>query len=170
MKVAPSADYPVRVLRQEWEEENSLYAGIFAVTLNHTVDIAFIPDLSPVAPPWEELRLPEDLDAITTPEQARLATALLTPYVVTPNDARAGGDETFSSDGDRHIVYYVSATEFDEYAAELAALSTTAAGSLRSQPQVSALRDQHPVVRFIETRIVGSGQLQPQHAFMLGQA
>ena len=31
MKVVPSADYPVRVLRQEWEE-NSLYAGIFAVT------------------------------------------------------------------------------------------------------------------------------------------
>ena len=47
------------------------------------MDIAFIPDLSPVATPWEELRLPEDLDAITTPEQARLATALLTPYVVT---------------------------------------------------------------------------------------
>ena len=41
----PSADLPFRVLRQNGGG-NSLYAGISPVTLDHAVDIAFIPDLS----------------------------------------------------------------------------------------------------------------------------
>ncbi len=169
MKVSPTADYPIRVLPQEWEEDNPLYAGIFTVTLNHGVDIAFIPGLREVAPPWDDRLLPEDLDEIATPQQARLATALLTPYVVTPDDARAGGEETFRWSDDQHLVYYVSSQEFDDYAAELAALSTGDAGRLRSQPRVSDLRDHHAVVRFIETRIVASGRLQRPHAVLLGQ-
>lgn len=173
MKVSPTADFPVRVLEQQWEDGDPLYAGIFAVTLNHVVDVAFVPDLSAIAPPWEDRLLPQDLDAVKTPEQARLATVLFTSYVVTPNLDRAGTDDVFiwgvESGDDRHIVYYVTPAEFDAHAADLAVL-TAVAGNPHSPPRVSELRDQHPVVRFIEERIVASAGIHPRHAVMLGRA
>jgi hypothetical protein len=175
MKVAPTADYPVQVLRQEWEEPAEAaawYAGIFTVTLNHHVDVAFVPDVSAVAPPWDDHLLPADLDEVETPGQARIATALLSPYVVTPNQARAGGDETFrwppdGSDAPQ-VVFYVTGEEFARYAADLDQL-TGVAGGRASGPRVSELRD-HPVIGFLEQRVVGSARLDPRHAFLLGRA
>lgn len=174
MKARPTADYPVQVRRQEWEEQEStaaLYAGIIVVTLNHHVDIAFIPDVSGSAPPWDDRLLPADLDRIETPEQARLATALLSSYVVTPNGARAGRDEAVAGPGQGpagpRAVYYVVAAEFQGYTADLAEL-TTVAGALRAGPPVSELGD-HPVIDFIARRVVASPHLDPRHAALLAR-
>src|SRR5262245_10804144 len=74
MKVSPRADYPVRVLAQEWDEQPhraELYRDVFAVTLNHVVEIVFVPDVGEVAPPWDGRTLPPDLDDVSTPAQAR---------------------------------------------------------------------------------------------------
>jgi hypothetical protein len=174
MKVAPTADYPVQVLRQEWEEPPDAaawYAGIFTVTLNYHVDVAFVPDVSAVAPPWDDHLLPADVDEIETAQQARVATVLFSPYVVTPNEARAGGDETFRwpPDGSdaAQVVYYVTGEEFARYAANLDQL-TVIAGGKASEPRVSELRD-HPVVGFLERRVVASARLDPRHALLLGR-
>jgi hypothetical protein len=56
MKQSPTADYPVRVRPESWEHDPTqagLYAGVYTVTLNATVDITFVPDLSRSAPPWD---------------------------------------------------------------------------------------------------------------------
>ena len=96
MKVGPSAHYSVGVWRAEWEEPNDnapLYHGIFEVQLQHSADITFVPDISSAAPPWDSRRLPDDIDTVDTVELARLAQALLSSYVVTPNDKLAGSEE-----------------------------------------------------------------------------
>jgi hypothetical protein len=169
MKVSPTADYTVRVLRQEQEESSPaapLYAGIFAVALNHLVTVTFVPDVSAAAPPWDPSQLPADLDAVATAERARLAVALLSSYVVTPNDARAGTEDAMQGD-DSGVVFYVTAAEFARYAADLTGL-TEVAGRLYSDRRVSELRG-HEVITFIERRVVASPRLDPRHAALLGQ-
>jgi hypothetical protein len=176
MKAWPTADYPVRVLPREAEEEPTtarLYRGVFTVTLNHTVDVVFVPDVSAVAPPWDPATLPADLDAVATVEQARLAAALLAPYVVTPNAARAGAEDGFAwpvdaGPGTAGVVFYVTPAEFAAHAAELARL-TEVAGRLHSQRRVGELRE-YGVVAFLERRVVDSGRLAPRHAELLGRA
>jgi hypothetical protein len=178
MKVSPTADYTIRVLRQESEESGPaapLYAGIYVVALNHLVTVAFVPDVSAAAPPWDPGRLPADLDEVTTVGQARLATALLSAYVVTPNDARAGTEETFhwpdagGGPGVRGsgVVFYVAPAEFADYTEDLAIL-TGVAGRLYSERRVSQLRD-HPAIAFLERRVVRSPRLDPRDAALLGQ-
>jgi hypothetical protein len=172
VKVSPTANYTVRVLRQEWEETPEaahLYAGIFAVALNYTVDVSFVPDVSSLAPPWNSRALPGNLDEVTTPEQARLATALLSSYVVTPNEALAGTEERFTWEPDtRGVIFYVTPEEFDHYSGDLGTLIDPA-GRLYSEARVADLRG-HDVIAFLERRVVGSSLLAPEHADMLGQA
>jgi hypothetical protein len=166
MKISPSADYYVQVRRQEWDEDPGaarLYAGIFQVDLNAVVDLAFVPDLSSVAPPWDFSRLPADFDEIATAEQARMATAFTSSYVVTPNDTLAGTQEAL----DDGVVFYVSTHDFSGYADELGRLAELT-GSLHPTVRVSQLRD-HQVIGFIERVIVASSSLSPAHAAELGQ-
>lgn len=170
----PTADYQVRVLRQAWEEPAeaaALYAGIFTVTLNRGVDVAFVSDVSAVAPPWDDDLLPGSFDAIETVEQARIGTALLSDYVVTPNEARAGSEESFrwppEGSGAPQVAYYVTGEEFERYTADLDELIRVAS-STASSPPVSELRD-HSVVGFLEHRVVASPRLDPEHARLLGQ-
>ncbi|MBX6357384.1 MAG: hypothetical protein IRZ05_16215 [Micromonosporaceae bacterium] len=167
MKISPSADYYVRVRPQEWDAVPAsvapLYAGIFEVDLNYLVDVAFVPDLSSVAPPWDFSRLPANIDEITTAEQARLATVFTSSYAVTPNDRLAGTQEAV----DDCVVFYVSTRDFSSYAKELERLAELA-GSVHSMVRVSQLRG-HQVIEFIEHGIVASGRLSPAHAAELGQ-
>lgn len=166
MKISPSADYYVQVRRPEWDEDPGaapLYAGIFQVSLNVLVDVAFVPDVSSVAPPWDFSRLPADIDEISTPEQARLATAFTSSYVVTPNEMLAGTQDTL----DDGVVFYVSTHDFSGYAEELGRLAELT-GSLHPTVRVSQLRD-HQVIGFIERVVVASGALSPAHAEELGQ-
>ncbi|MEU5879751.1 hypothetical protein [Spirillospora sp. NPDC047279] len=176
MKPRPLADFPVKVFSESTEKEPEtahLYAGIFNVTLNHTTRLVFVPDLSPVAPPWRSGILPENYDDIATVREARLAAALKGFYVVTPNAEHAGTEEPLPDfpDPDGMVisppgtVFYVAHAEFDRYQSELAVLEDLP-GFVSGQ--VSELRD-HQVITFIERRILDSAWLKPYDAHILGR-
>jgi hypothetical protein len=179
MKVGPKVNYPVGVRPQEWDEPNEnapLYRGIYAVTLNYTVDIAFVPDISAIAPPWDRRMLPDNIDTIDTPEMARLATALFSSYVVTPNDRMAGAEDRINRKpppGMEHVdtsgvVFYVTAEEFARFATQLDDL-VEIASDRHPGVRVEDLRDRE-VIAFIERRVVASPLLQPADAEMLGHS
>ena len=181
MKVSPKADYPIRVVPESEEREGPAeryFQGIYRVVLNQMVDVVFVPDVSASAPPWDRAAMPASLDEVTTPEQARLVTALLAAYAVTPNDSLAGTEERHEAG----VVFYVTATEFGRYAAEragealdrpvLAAELADLSEILFSRwpkETVSDLRG-YQVVGFLEQRVVSSAWLRPQDAEMLGRS
>jgi hypothetical protein len=175
MKPGPQADYPVKVYEEPSEHEPptaQLFEGIFTAVLNHVVRVVFVPDVSAVAPPWDDHLLPGTVNEFTTPEQARVDTAISSSYVVTPNDDRAGEDERFEwgLDDERGpwggVVSYVASGEFDRYAVDLAALAELNEDSFYPKETVSALRG-YEVIGFLERRVLASRWLQPQHAAML---
>jgi hypothetical protein len=174
MKVGPSVDYLVRMAREEWEQVSGpeLYAGSFTVTLQLLVRVAFVPDVSAVAPPWTDDGLPEAFDDIATAPHARVATVLLAPYSVTPNADRAGTTDVLTwpagADGRTRVVRYVTPAEFGRFAVDLDRL-TGIAGALRPRTRVSELR-RYDVVGFLEREIVPAPWLQPGHAVQLGRA
>jgi hypothetical protein len=167
MKISPSADYYVRVRPQEWDAVPAavapLYAGVFEVDLNFLVHVAFVPDMSSMAPPWDFARLPPNVDEITTPEQARLNVAFTSSYVVTPNDKLADTQEPL----DDCVVFYVPTRDFSGYAEELGRLAHVV-GGVHSMVRVSQLRE-YRVIGFIEQVIVASSWLSAAHAEKLGQ-
>jgi hypothetical protein len=181
MKVSPKADYPVQVITEEnYEDDPStgpLYRGIFRVVLNHMVAVLFVPETGVGAPNWDYRQLSAELDAVTTIEDARLATVLDATYSVTPNDARAGTEDRLewpaqdtpvghfeSSTG---VIFYVTNSDFARYTADLQRLEGIVSDAWENEP-VSRLRD-YEVIRFIEERIVASLWLEPYDAMMLGQ-
>jgi hypothetical protein len=183
----PTSDYPVGVYRQErfWSDAPTaaLYMGIFWVTLNHHVDLRFVPDISNVAPPWDGHQLPP-FEELQTVQQARLFAALESEYLVTPNDALAGSEEplpppeltdddlaSLKADGidldlgdedkdwESGTVFYVTAAEFDRYAVDLNHLAErTRQVPLRALSRVSELRDL-TVIDFLKHRVVASSLL-----------
>jgi len=177
VKVGPTADYPVQVLRQAWEEEPSvahLYSEAFAVSLNYLVHVAFIPDVSALVPPWVAgtlsplMATPQER---LSPAQAQVFSALSASYVVTPNAALAGTDERvrWPADADDEIVvFYVTQAEYAGFVTELAEL-TGIVGDAYPDKRVSDLR-RHQVVTFLERRVVGSDRLAGRHAILLGRA
>jgi hypothetical protein len=174
MKASPTADYPVRVYDEPSDQdppEAELYEGIFTMVLNYYVRIAFIPDVSAVAPPWDD-RLFAEADEITTVEQARMVVALATPYLVTPNEALAGTEETFESGHDRQdgprrrVAFYVTPDEFARHADDLARLAALNAYSLHPKKKVSELRD-YEVVGFVQRRVLASRWMDSWDASML---
>lgn len=173
MKVSPRADYPVRVRPHSWEADESvadLYTGIYDVTLNHSVTVAFVPDMSSFAPPFDDALLPRDLDDITTPAQARLAATLFNRYVVTPNVDRAGTQEHFPSAYDdpgstTGVVFYLSPQQFADYTAELDDLISRL-GALHPPETVSDLADS-PVIQFIRRMVLRPPVLRPDDAAIL---
>jgi hypothetical protein len=167
VKVSPKADYPIRVVPESEEREGPAeryFQGIYRVVLNQMVDVVFVPDVRALAPPWDRGAMPAGLDEVTTPERARLVTALLAVYAVTPNDALAGTEERHEAG----VVFYVTTAEFDRYAGELAELSEILF-SRWPKETVSDLRG-YEVVTFLERRVVGSAWLRPQDAAMLGRS
>jgi hypothetical protein len=172
-KVSPRADYPVKVVPESWEQEPAtarFYEGIYTVVLNSTVDIAFVPDVSALAPPWREL--PDDVGSV---EQARVASVLLARYAVTPNDRLAGREERFELpasggyDATGGVVYYVTAAEFARWSAELDRLAAQDRNSFHATRTVSALRDLD-IVGFVERRVLTSPQFAERDGRMLGRA
>jgi hypothetical protein len=174
MKSGPKADYPVLVYEEPANQdppEAALYKGVFNVELNHVVHIVFVPDISTIAPPWDDHLLAE-VDEIATVEQARLSAALPWPYVITPNETLAGTDEAFEWGHDhefgvsRGVVFYVSAREFDQYSDALASLAKINEYSSRPKKSVSELRG-YDVIGFLERRVLASRWVRPEHAAML---
>lgn len=171
MKEFPTPDFPVYVYEQiidEWYEENEdhadLFKGIFHLIFNHVVDIAFVPDLSEIAPPWNADLFPEEYDSMSTVGEARVTQVLLTPYSVTPNRRLAGTDESIVFGEYPKTVFYVTPEEFERYSVDLDGLADVV---MRSCPRrVSRLRD-HEVVTFAERRVVASPRLKSYHAKLL---
>jgi hypothetical protein len=176
MKPNPRADYPVGVREESWEQSDSeaarLYEGIYTMTLNYRVDIAFVPDISAMAPPWDGHGLPANFDEIATVEHARYATALLGSYVVTPDATRIGDVVRFRFPADEPraddtLVRYVDPGDFARYLADLKAL-TKIVGSIYPNRTVVDLRD-YEVIRFVEAEIVGAPWFGPADAAWLGR-
>ncbi|AEH07782.1 MULTISPECIES: hypothetical protein [Protofrankia] len=178
MKVSPKADYPVKVVHEPREHEPpvaDLYEGVFAMLLNYVVNVTFVPDVSAAAPPWDDHLLPADFDEIASGVQARLVSAILGSYVVTPNETRADGEERFewgqnsefgSTSG---VVFYVTPSDFARYAVDLVRLSEMNEDDFYARKTVSTLRG-YDVVGFVERRVLASPWLLPRDAVMLGLA
>jgi hypothetical protein len=173
MKARPNADFPVHVRHHSPEvvpETAHLYENVFDVRLNYEVSLRFVPDVSHLAPPWEATMLPPDVDVITEVSQARLASAMLSSYTVTPNARHAGTEERLPAFGRAEwagVVFYVAPAEFDRYQADLTALSEATSGRFAGL-EVGGLRG-YEVVTFIERRILDSAWLRPRDATMLGR-
>lgn len=175
-RVKPKADYSVMVRPGSWDrppELAHLYAGIFEMTLNVMVNVAFIPELPPVRS-WDDSALPMDSDDIVTGQQARLDTALWSSYVVTPHEYFAGRHERFPQGGwandgfaDNGIVFYVTPMEFQRYGEELARMSEECDDPLLAESRTLATLQDRGVVRFVHGRIVTSGRLAPDDAAYL---
>lgn len=78
---------------EQWLPEYAhFYEGIYGVTVNHHTHIAFVPAFQrPQAWPPQ---MPDDVDVVTSEDEARLFTALLAHYTITPDDKRVGQRET----------------------------------------------------------------------------
>lgn len=96
MKPTPNYDFPVSVWREGADYPSSpaeAFLGIYSVTLNHAISIAFIPAVDRRSP-WPPV-VPPEADHLATSDDARRMTLGLSPLVVTPDDARARTVETF---------------------------------------------------------------------------
>ncbi|WP_433347195.1 hypothetical protein ACQP25_29390 [Microtetraspora malaysiensis] len=119
--------------------------------------------------------LPGDISEFTSVEQARAFDLLISPYSVTPDEARAGTEEQFDWPFDWDdpatrpcpTVFYVTPKGFARLSADLEELSDTA-GRLHSFVRRSDVTE-HEVVRFIERRILDSPLLTPDSAHSIGR-
>jgi hypothetical protein len=175
MKIGTPVNYYVRVGSEAWSaapEDAARYAGTYEVDLNRLVVITFVDDVSEFGPPWTDAPLPPPEQELTDPGQIRLATLLGGRYVVTPNDALAGGADRFekpwgrprSRDG---IVFYVTAAQFAELRADLESLWDLA-GNVHSTARRDELLDR-PVIQFIEDRVLVPQWLFPDDAAAIGR-
>jgi hypothetical protein len=123
MKPTPKYDFPVGVRRSSLDhvgDAASHYDDIFSIVLNHTVPIEFVPELDR-SPPWPP-PLPENVDRVASPTEARRATVALADLVVTPDPARPGDDEVISHAHGQCVLFYTSPDEFRALVRELDAL------------------------------------------------
>jgi hypothetical protein len=97
MKMLKYSRLSVHVCREEREPEPEyapFYKGIFHVLITHLLPITFIPHFDRTAENWLPI-LPDDVDIVHSCNQARLFTAALADYAITPDEALAGQTETF---------------------------------------------------------------------------
>jgi hypothetical protein len=170
MKPSPKHDFPVNVRREEWEQEPSVaphYEGIFAVTLNHTISILFIPGIDRTRWPPS---LPEDTDRVASAQEAREVAMATSRYSVMPDVERAGTEETFfmeETDTESSVVFYVAPQEFENYSRDLARLAheRPSVHDARSVSEIAKLG----VGKFLLARFVRSPHLSPRHRQLLGR-
>jgi len=127
MKASLKYDMSVQIRHQKWEEEEDLapfYEGIYSVTLNYFTTIMFIPTFSRTKDNWPPT-LPDDIDNVHSVTEARLFTAALSEYTVTPDAELAGRQELIplsplTQIGPRMgLVFYVTPQEFACFSQEL---------------------------------------------------
>ncbi|WIM97981.1 hypothetical protein ACTOB_001549 [Actinoplanes oblitus] len=178
MKVGSPANYYVRVRFAGWEdtaERSELYRGVYTVTVNMGPEFTFVDDLTRLGPPWLESALPPEADGeLVDPDMVRLLELLQSWYAVTPNDELAGQSHRFVrpwgvEDRQEGVVFYTGTAEFAALLDDLAALADTRAGNVHSVVRRDAVLD-HPVIRFLEDRILPSPLLHPMDARTAGLA
>jgi hypothetical protein len=128
---------------------------VFDLTLNQMVTVTFIPPLGPSSRPFDRSQLPDELDNVADPEEARLEAVMFAARAVTPDAHLAGTHEQLPIPSWRKesrarpgVVFYVSPTEFATFAADLEALSRNV-GELCPDTPVSSLQG-HPAIEFVK--------------------
>ena len=148
MKASLKYDIAVQIRHQEWEEEDDLapfYRGIYSVTLNYFTTVMFIPTFPRTADNWPPT-LPQDVDDVHSAAEARLFTAALSEYTVTPDAQLAGQQELIPLEplpqiGPRMgLLFYVTPPEFALFSQELPLLEQKTP-SVRDYVPLSQVRD-----------------------------
>lgn len=170
-----SLQLPVNVRRQTVEEHPdraALYEGIYELHLNRNVSVMFVPTFERTAHHWPP-RLPDDLDAIQTAQEARLYTAAMSDYTVTPDDSRAWQVETIPhealGDDPWHdgTLFFMSSDFFAVYDRELEALAARTPG-LHDGIPISEIQELF-VIQFVLGRVLGPPYFSPQDRDALSQ-
>ncbi|MBN2002263.1 MAG: hypothetical protein JXA21_02805 [Anaerolineae bacterium] len=137
MKIAHERNYTVFARDQilEVEPETApFYEGIYFLELNQLIDIYFVPPFEGIQ--RGNVRLPADLDAVTSANDARLFLTGYNDYIVTPAPPEEPqptwmrqiqpGDRqsvrvTFDASGDVHrcVLFYVSEADFLTFVEDL---------------------------------------------------
>ena len=152
-------DFEIGVQDQIWEAPEGvrdLYRGIYQVIVNRGLSIAFVPAVT--LQEGEPLVVPDDVDRITSPEEARRVCLFTASYAVVPDDQRAGTTlqvrtENASDAGCR--VLFVEGHDFKRFSEELKAVHAEL-GSPWVTRRRSDLQD-YDVVRFLVGQLA-SGQ------------
>ena len=168
MKPVPRVDFPVGVWAESAGRSPPLdlaYQGIYSVTLNHTVVVAIVPEIDRRAP-WPP-ELPENVDEIETPAEARRTMIALGTIVVSPDAERAGTTEVLRTDGSTCVVFHVGVEDFARLAAELESLVQRLA-SVHDTVRISSLNP-GPLSRLVLERVLPSGHLSARDQAMLGR-
>jgi hypothetical protein len=178
MKPSPKYDFPVVVRRETWEEEPataSFYEGIFDVRLNYSMHLMFVPAFR--REPWPP-RLAENADELHSEQKARSNTVALSSYTVTPDDSRAGTEESFAREwlddewgpGNAAVLFYVTTEEFAVFSEELAHLADECQSVHEGLVHDLVLEiPDLAVTRFLLTRFLASRAVSPNHLRMLGR-
>lgn len=169
MKPTPRYDFPVSVSREGSDYPSApaeAFSGIYSVTLNHAISVAFVSTVDR-RPPWPPV-VPPDADNVATSDEARRMTLALSPLVVTPDDVRARTTETFLADCDAlHVIFYVRSDEFAVLLQELESLSDRFA-SIHDTVPASQLGDS-ALARCLTQLIIPSGYLSVRQLHLLGR-
>jgi len=181
MRVYPEYDFPLsarRESRDQIQEVAAFYEGILAVTLNVVVEVLFVPETPRAGRPWPP-PVPENIDLLRTPEEARRVSLALSDYVVTPDPARAGGEEVLFYPGDglpeetserppwQSVVFYTTLAEYAALADEVLALSRRAPNFRHGLP-ASELAGS-ALLGFLLRRVITSPHFAPEHRRLLGR-
>ena len=175
MKPFPKYDFPVSVRKQIWEEEPNiaaLYQNIFDVELNFTISIMFIPTLPQMVQSGWVPTLPDNVDEIVTELEARLVTAALSKYVVTPDKELAGTEAILKNNllqgAEASIFFYVTPEEFETFILELSNFSEELP-SIHESRQVS-MASNLQFIQLILSRIISSTYFSQTDLYILGRA
>jgi hypothetical protein len=152
MKSGNPADFLVHVRSQvpdQTPESAAHFEGAFSVVLNHLPTVDVVPAFT--REPWPP-ELPDDIDVVRSADEARRLAVALGTYVITPDDARAGTDETIprapSAPGGepwQEVIFYLSQVDFDALVAELGSLAERFGG----------VHDTVPVSEIASSRLAG---------------
>jgi len=168
MKPSLEHNFSISVRHQIWEElpeKAEFYRRIYSVTLNFLVTIMFVPELEINPDNWPPI-LPEDVDEVNSETEARLFTAALSDYTVTPNSLLAGKQEITSIpsvnedmedsdiDSKRGVVFFVNPQEFDVFSKELSELANQTPG-VHDYVKISEIKELE-LAKFILSNIIGS--------------
>ncbi|HBE60740.1 MAG TPA: hypothetical protein DEG17_21685 [Cyanobacteria bacterium UBA11149] len=168
MKASLERDFTVSVRHQIWEElseKYEYYRGIYSVNLNFLVTVMFVPGFEINEEQWPPV-LPENIDDVSSENEARLFTTALSDYTVTPQTRWAGKAEKIplpsgKEDGENSdinlqtgVVFYVSDREFDVFSQELSALAQQTSGA-HDSVKISEIKELE-VSKFLLAKIVES--------------
>ena len=154
-------------------EERALYAGIFHVRLNATVQVTFVPRFERDRNNWPPILPPADglMFQVSNVQQARLFTAALEDYTVTVGASHECQEAPFLLPGfddvppHEGILYLVTAETFAEFQRELAEVAETTP-SIHSGRFLSELQDKG-FAQYLLSKVVCSPYFRKADAWAL---